>query len=101
MGLVLVIFAVWLTLLLRRFAHVASHPPRTADFAHAEAVALYFRPVERPAQNLANLCEMPVLYFALVPLLMLIGQPSRSCTRRTTGCGTTPTISPATACGCI
>lgn len=74
MALVLLVFAVWFTLLLRRFAHVARHPPRAVDFAHAEAVALYFRPVERPAHNLANLCEMPVLYLALVPLLMLTGQ---------------------------
>lgn len=73
-GLVLVIFAVWFTLLRRRFAHVVSHPPCAADFAHAEAVALYFRPVERPAHNLANLFEMPVLYFALVPLLLMTGR---------------------------
>lgn len=71
--LVLVIFAVWFTLLRRRFVHVASHPPRAADFAHAEAVARYFRPVERPAHNLANLFEMPVLHFALVPLLIVTG----------------------------
>jgi hypothetical protein len=31
----------------------------------------YFRPVEMPANNLANLFEMPVLYFALVPLLLI------------------------------
>ena len=41
------------------------------DFAHGEAAARYFRRVEMPASNLANLFEMPVLYFALVPLLML------------------------------
>ena len=34
----------------------------------------YFRPVEMPANNLANLFEMPVLYFALVPLLIMTAQ---------------------------
>jgi hypothetical protein len=34
----------------------------------------YFRPVEMPANNLANLFEMPILYLALVPLLMLTQQ---------------------------
>jgi hypothetical protein len=34
----------------------------------------YFEPVEMPANNLRNLFEMPVLYFALVPLLLVTGQ---------------------------
>ncbi len=63
-------------LLRQRFAHIAANRPRAADFANAEAVGRYFRPVERPAQNLANLFEMPVLYFALVPLLIVTGSAS-------------------------
>jgi len=70
------IFVVWSILLRMRFAHIAANRPTAADFANAEAVGRYFRPVERPAQNLANLFEMPVLYFALVPLLMLTGSAS-------------------------
>ena len=70
------IFSVWALLLRWRFAHVADTPPTAADFANAEAVGRYFRPVERPAQNLANLFEMPVLYFALVPLLIVTGTAS-------------------------
>ncbi len=70
------IFVVWSILLRKRFAHIAANQPTAADFANAEAVGRYFRPVERPAQNLANLFEMPVLYFALVPLLMLTGSAS-------------------------
>jgi hypothetical protein len=31
----------------------------------------YLAPVEMPAANLINLFEMPVLFFALVPLLMI------------------------------
>lgn len=70
------IFAVWAVLLQQRFAHIAANRPVAADFANAEAVGRYFRPVERPAQNLANLFEMPVLYFALVPLLIVTGSAS-------------------------
>lgn len=70
------IFMVWFVLMWKRFAHVAANRPTAADFANAEAVARYFRPVERPAQNLANLFEMPVLYFALVPLLIVTGSAS-------------------------
>lgn len=70
------IFAVWSVLLRQRFAHIAANAPTAADFANAEAVGRYFRPVERPAQNLANLFEMPVLYFALVPLLIVTGSAS-------------------------
>lgn len=70
------IFVVWSILLRKRFAHIAVNRPTAADFANAEAVGRYFRPVERPAQNLANLFEMPVLYFALVPLLILTGSAS-------------------------
>jgi hypothetical protein len=74
--LVVFILSVWFHLLRRRFGHIAAHPPSARDFAHAEAVARYFRPVERPAHNLANLFEMPVLYFALVPLMMITGRAS-------------------------
>ncbi len=76
LALVLLTFAVWLVLLRQRFAHIAAQPPTAATFADGESVARYFRPVERPAHNLANLFEMPVLYFALVPLLMLTGHAS-------------------------
>ena len=75
-ALVVLSFSVWFTLLWRRFGHIAAYPPTAADFADGESVALYFRAVERPAHNLANLFEMPVLYFALVPLLMITGQAS-------------------------
>jgi hypothetical protein len=75
-ALAALIFAVWAILLCKRFAHIAANRPTAANFAHSEAVGRYFRPVERPAQNLANLFEMPVLYFALVPLLLVTGSAS-------------------------
>ena len=72
-ALVAVIFLVSLTLLRARIDHMRRQRPRPADLADSEASRAYFRPVDRPAANLANLFEMPVLYFALVPLLLTTG----------------------------
>jgi hypothetical protein len=69
--LVALIFAVWLTLFVQRMGHLRRNPPRPEDFATGEAALRYFEPVEMPANNLRNLFEMPVLYFALVPLLLI------------------------------
>ena len=76
-ALVALVFVVWFTLFIQRMAHVRRNPPRRDDFADGEASLRYFRPVEMPANNLANLFEMPVLYFALVPLLIVTAQASR------------------------
>jgi hypothetical protein len=46
-------------------------PPTADDFASMDAGKRYFAPVEMPAANLINLFEMPVLFFALVPLLLI------------------------------
>lgn len=73
-ALVVLVFTVWSTLFVQRHLHMKRTPPRAADFADGEAALRYFRPVEMPANNLANLFEMPVLYFALVPLLILTAQ---------------------------
>lgn len=69
--LVASIYAVWFVMFVRRAGHMKHNPPGPADFADSETAMRYFRPVEMPANNLRNLFEMPVLYFALVPLLML------------------------------
>lgn len=76
LALVLLIFSVWSILLRQRFAHIVANRPTVATFANGRTVARYFEPVERPAHNLANLFEMPILYFALVPLLLLTGHVS-------------------------
>lgn len=70
-ALVVLIFIVWFTLFVARFRHIKRNPPRATDFATGEAAMRYFEPVEMPANNLRNLFEMPVLYFALVPLLLI------------------------------
>lgn len=75
-ALVALIFVVWFCMYVQRFAHMKRQPPQPADFADGAAQARYFGPVARPANNLANLFELPVLYFALVPLLILTTQAS-------------------------
>ena len=68
---VALVFAVWFVLFVQRMRHMRRHPPGADDFASGASALAYFRPVEMPANNLANLFEMPVLFLALVPLLML------------------------------
>ena len=73
-ALVALIFAIWFTLFFQRLAHMRRHPPRKEDFATGAAAMAYFEPVEMPANNLKNLFEMPILYFALVTLLLVTGE---------------------------
>lgn len=70
-ALVALIFVVWFWLLFARMGHVRRTPPRADTFATGESSLRYFEPVELPANNLRNLFEMPVLFFALVPLLLI------------------------------
>jgi hypothetical protein len=69
--LVALVYAIWLLMFIRRFGHMKVNPPAKEDFATGEAALRYFTPVEMPANNLRNLFEMPALYFALVPLLLI------------------------------
>ena len=69
--LVGLIFAMWFWMFVKRFGHIKANPPGADDFANGDAAMRYFRPVEMPANNLRNLFEMPVLFFALMPLLLI------------------------------
>ncbi|WP_066476775.1 MULTISPECIES: MAPEG family protein [unclassified Sphingomonas] len=68
------VFVVWFLLFVLRARHIARTPPRDGELATRDGTAAYFRPVERPANNLTNLFEMPVLFLALVPLLVVTGR---------------------------
>jgi hypothetical protein len=70
-ALVALIVIVWFVLFVQRFGHMRRNPPRAEDIATGEAAMRYFTPVEMSANNLRNLFEMPVLYLALVPLLLI------------------------------
>lgn len=75
-ALVALVFVMWATLLAQRIALLRRQPPTAGDLADGQSARRYFSAVEMPANNLANLFEMPVLYFALVPLLILTTQAS-------------------------
>ena len=70
-ALVLLIFVIWIVMMAGRGRHMRTTPPRAEDFANNESAGRYFAPVEMPSNNFRNLFEMPVVYFALVPLLIL------------------------------
>ena len=74
--LVALVWIVWVRLFQQRIAYIKANPPTEDTFRTGESALSYFQPVEMPANNLANLFELPVLYFALVPLLLLTGQAS-------------------------
>ena len=73
-AMVALTFGVWFTLFVQRVAHMKRVPASPADMATSDASRRYFEPVEMAANNLTNLFEMPVLFFALVPLLVFAGQ---------------------------
>ncbi len=73
-AMVALIFIIFLTMFVTRAGHIRGKPPRADDFASGEAAMRYFAPVEMPANNYRNLFEMPVLFFALVPLLLITNQ---------------------------
>ena len=72
-ALVGLIFAVSQVLLFQRMVHMKRNPPSREDFATGAAVMRYFEPVEMASNNFRNLFELPVLFFALVPLLLVTG----------------------------
>ena len=73
-ALVALIYVIWLVMYVQRFALMKRTPPTPEDFATMDVGRRYFAPVEMPAANLINLFEMPVLFFALVPLLLITQQ---------------------------
>ena len=70
-ALAALIFAVWLTLVVQRVRHIGANRPTAETFATGANAKRYFEPVELPANNLANLFEMPVLFFVLAILLIV------------------------------
>lgn len=71
-------FAMFLMMFVKRLGHIRANPPGAEDLASGEAAMRYFAPVEMPANNYRNLFEMPVLFFALVPLLLVTSQDSHA-----------------------
>lgn len=74
LALVALIVTIWFVLFLQRMRNIRRNPPTAASLASGNAASCYFAPVEMPANNLRNLFEIPVLHFALVPLLIVTHQ---------------------------
>ena len=72
-AMVVLTFGVWFTLFVQRVAHMKRVPATADDLATGDATRRYFEPVEAASNNLTNLFEMPVLFYALVPLLVFAG----------------------------
>lgn len=70
-ALAALVFTVWLTLVVKRVRHIRANPPTVETLATGASAKRYFEPVELPANNLANLFEMPVLFFVLAILLIV------------------------------
>ena len=60
----------WVITAVVRLRHTRRVAPGRDTFVTRDTAAAYFAPIDLPANNLANLFEMPVLFFALVPLLL-------------------------------
>lgn len=75
-ALVALITFIWFSLVLARMGHIRRNPPKASDFESGENALRYFQPVEMPSNNFSNLFEMPVLFFALIPLLLITDQAS-------------------------
>jgi hypothetical protein len=70
-ALVVLIFGVLFATVVARFRHMKATPPGRGDFADNASMSRYFAPIAAPSDNLRNLFEMPVLFFALVALLLI------------------------------
>ena len=70
-ALALLIFMVFVTMHAWRFVHFYRTKPSKQDLAQSDAALSY--PTSASA-NFHALCQLPMLYFALVPLLMLTHQ---------------------------
>jgi hypothetical protein len=70
-ALVALIFTVWGALFVGRLRILRVTKPQRGDFATQEAQIRFFAEADMARANLGNLFEMPVLFFALLPLLAL------------------------------
>lgn len=71
MAMAALTFVIWFVLVVKRLGHMKANPPGAQDFASGDNARRYFEPVELPGNNLANLFEMPVLFFVACILLLL------------------------------
>ena len=64
------IFGVWIAVVVQRVGHMRRTPPTADTFATKEETRRYFGAGDTANENLANLFEMPVLFFVAALLLI-------------------------------
>ncbi|MBW4693943.1 MAG: MAPEG family protein [Lyngbya sp. HA4199-MV5] len=71
-------FVVWVYMYIRRISYIKSHKIRPQDLAVPKAsVQTWPSTVVTPSDNLKNLFEMPILFYALVLYLFMTQQVDR------------------------
>lgn len=69
--------AVWLRMFMLRIAFISSQRIQLGRLKSRTEASATFAPISAPADNFQNLFELPVLFYALVPLLILSGESGR------------------------
>ena len=72
-ALMLLTFVVWVYMYIRRLGHLFTHNIPAQDLATPErGTAILPEAVNRPSNNFRNLCELPVVFYALCLLLLAL-----------------------------
>lgn len=74
LALMLLTLWVWLIMYVRRIGYMRTNHISAQQLNSPDKRSLLSEPVNRPSNNLTNLFEMPVLFYALCLLLMVAGQ---------------------------
>ena len=74
LALMALTFVVWVYMYVRRFGFIIAHRVGAQQVASPEQLnALLPEVVNRPSNNLKNLFELPVIFYALVAYLLALG----------------------------
>ncbi|TAH45195.1 MAG: hypothetical protein E6Q43_01200 [Dokdonella sp.] len=74
LALMLLTLLVWLVMYVRRIGYMRANRISAQQLSTPDKRSLLSEPVNRPSNNLINLFEMPVLFYALCLLLMASNQ---------------------------
>ena len=78
-ALMLLTLLVWIYFYVRRLGYVAAHKIPADQFTSPEKLnAALPEPINRPSNNLKNLFELPVLFYALCAMLVVSGTSSNT-----------------------
>lgn len=70
-------FVVWLYMYLTRLQYILAHRINAQDLHRPEELLKVLpEPVNRPANNFKNLCELPIIFYGLMPTAALLNVQS-------------------------